>query len=210
MRALIFFAAGIGVALLANGVLPLRPTVDGRLNVIEQLLFRQEQALSSLKSAMNEQKSRPFSSAPKEAPAPPPLPPPPRALIRPEEGPSWQNYRVQKGDTLWHVAQTRWGKGDYYPLLFEDNPQLEICLYPGQVLKVQTDPRRVRRLFQQLTFFNASRTLLYYRYRVRPGETWESISQRLYRHRQRAAQLMALNREQMLRENQRILVAFDH
>lgn len=58
-----------------------------------------------------------------------------------KEAPASTFHIVAKGDTLWKVAESRYGKGhgDKYPLIFEANkPMLSHPdkIYPGQVLRV--------------------------------------------------------------------------
>lgn len=48
-------------------------------------------------------------------------------------------YTVKKGDTLWKIAETQYGKGDKYAVIFEANkPMLKHPdkIYPGQVLRI--------------------------------------------------------------------------
>jgi nucleoid-associated protein YgaU len=50
-------------------------------------------------------------------------------------------YTVAKGDTLWKIAETHYGKGHggKYPVIFEANkPMLKDPdeIYPGQVLRI--------------------------------------------------------------------------
>ncbi|CFN74058.1 LysM domain/BON superfamily protein [Bordetella pertussis] len=50
-------------------------------------------------------------------------------------------YTVQKGDTLWKIAEANYGKGKgaKYPTIFEANkPMLSDPdkIYPGQVLRI--------------------------------------------------------------------------
>jgi nucleoid-associated protein YgaU len=48
-------------------------------------------------------------------------------------------YTVEKGDTLWKIAQDHYGNGGKHPLIFEANkPMLDSPdkIYPGQVLRI--------------------------------------------------------------------------
>lgn len=48
-------------------------------------------------------------------------------------------YTVKKGDTLWKISETHYGKGDKYNVIFEANkPMLKHPdkIYPGQVLRI--------------------------------------------------------------------------
>ncbi len=58
-----------------------------------------------------------------------------------EKGQDATMYTVQKGDTLWKIAETHYGKGkgDQYPVIFEANkPMLSHPdkIYPGQMLRI--------------------------------------------------------------------------
>lgn len=59
------------------------------------------------------------------------LAPPPKEL---------KTYTVVKGDSLWKIAETHWGKGSLYPKLIEANPdQLKdekSVIHPGDVLVI--------------------------------------------------------------------------
>lgn len=58
-----------------------------------------------------------------------------------QEAPASKFHTVAKGDTLWKIAETEYGKGkgDKYPLIFNANkPMLTHPdkIYPGQVLRI--------------------------------------------------------------------------
>lgn len=59
------------------------------------------------------------------------LAPPPKEL---------KTYTVVKGDSLWKIAETHWGKGSLYPKLIAANPdQLKdekSIIHPGDVLVI--------------------------------------------------------------------------
>jgi len=63
------------------------------------------------------------------------------ALIVEQEAPKATMYTVVKGDTLWKIAESHYGKGNgaKYTLIFEANkPMLTHPdkIYPGQVLRI--------------------------------------------------------------------------
>lgn len=48
-------------------------------------------------------------------------------------------HTVEKGDTLWKIAETNYGDGSKYPVIFEANvPMIKDAdeIYPGQVLRI--------------------------------------------------------------------------
>ena len=51
-----------------------------------------------------------------------------------------KTYTVVKGDSLWKIAQTHWGKGALYPKLIEANPDKlkdeNSVIHPGDVLVI--------------------------------------------------------------------------
>ena len=49
-------------------------------------------------------------------------------------------YVVQKGDSLWSIAQKLWGNGADYPKLASYNNLTNMNIYPGQVLKTSETP----------------------------------------------------------------------
>lgn len=62
-------------------------------------------------------------------------------LTAKQEAPAANFYTVVKGDTLWKIAETQYGKGKgaKYPVIFEANkPMLSHPdkIYPGQVLRI--------------------------------------------------------------------------
>jgi nucleoid-associated protein YgaU len=69
-------------------------------------------------------------------------PPPPSTTATPTSLPTAKPstfHTVEKGDTLWEIAQKAYGKGSLYPLIFEANtPMLKHPdrIYPGQVLRI--------------------------------------------------------------------------
>lgn len=63
------------------------------------------------------------------------------SLSVPQEAPKAAMYTVKKGDTLWKIAETHYGKGQgaKHPVIFEANkPMLSHPdkIYPGQVLRI--------------------------------------------------------------------------
>ncbi len=53
--------------------------------------------------------------------------------------PEAQTYEIQKGDTLWAIAQKYYGNGASYPKIVEANqPMIKDAdeIYPGQVLRI--------------------------------------------------------------------------
>jgi nucleoid-associated protein YgaU len=52
-------------------------------------------------------------------------------------------YTVEKGDTLWEIAEKNYGKGNKYTVIFEANqPMIKDAdeIYPGQVLRIPVLP----------------------------------------------------------------------
>jgi LysM domain. len=47
-----------------------------------------------------------------------------------------RTYTVQKGDTLWRIAEKELGRGTRYPEIKKLNGLTSDTIYPGQVLKL--------------------------------------------------------------------------
>lgn len=57
----------------------------------------------------------------------------------PEASLSEQTYTVEKGDTLWKIANRFYGDGSRYPEIFKANSDVlknPDLIHPGQVLKI--------------------------------------------------------------------------
>lgn len=50
--------------------------------------------------------------------------------------PSYRNYTVKRGDSLWKIAQSQLGLGSRYPEIMELNELTGDSIYPGQILKL--------------------------------------------------------------------------
>lgn len=60
----------------------------------------------------------------------------PAAVVE-EKGSTY--YTVEKGDSLWKIAEANYGDGSKYPVIFEANvPMIQDAdeIYPGQVLRI--------------------------------------------------------------------------
>lgn len=122
----------------------------------------------------------PWKIDPKPAPAPEPLPAP---APEPAPEPRFRDVTVQKGDSLWLIAERELGSGSKHRLIQAANPNLDPNrLVPGQVVRIPLDSavalvdgRRESGSSAVTTSGSGER-----RYVVQSGDTLMGLSQKFY------------------------------
>ena len=60
----------------------------------------------------------------------------------PEQTSEVQFYEIQKGDSLWKIAQNFYGNGNDYPKIFDANKEVikdPDLIFPGQKIRIPMD-----------------------------------------------------------------------
>ena len=115
-----------------------------------------------------------------------------------------KQYIMGKNDSLWNMAEKYWGKGAYYPVLLEHNPWLSPIL-DNQGLRVQItkDKEQVRRDYENIIVRVSD--VFFFKYRVRPQDTWETITRTFLRRKEDRTLLKQINHHH-LKTGRRILI----
>lgn len=91
--------------------------------------------------------------------------------------PCFKIYRAKDTDTLWDISQALYGRGIYYPVLLEHNPDLRIFDISSQdTLRYLCDKSQASRIYKQITAMKNNRR--YWKYTLRPGDTRSTITER--------------------------------
>jgi len=86
-------------------------------------------------------------------------------------------YRAKENDTLWDISQDLYGRGVYYPVLLEHNPDLRIFdISSKDTLRYLCDKRQASRIYKKITALKKNRR--YWKYTLRPGDTRSIIAER--------------------------------
>ena len=86
-------------------------------------------------------------------------------------------YQARETDTLWGIAKRFYGKGRYYPVIMEQNPQLRISdIGSKSIMSLFSDPAQVPSIYADKTERKGG--MLLWKYTVQPEDTQESISSR--------------------------------
>ena len=92
-------------------------------------------------------------------------------------------YPCRNIDTLWDIAKQFYGKGKYYPIILEHNPNLSIYdLGTGVSLRISLNLLRNRdqvdNFYKQIT--ETIEGQVYWYYTISPGDTLSSITRKFY------------------------------
>ena len=91
--------------------------------------------------------------------------------------PCFKIYRAKDNDTLWDISQALYGRGIYYPVLLEHNPDLRIFDISSQdSLRYLCDKGQASRIYKKITAMKNNRR--YWKYTLRPGDTRASVTER--------------------------------
>ena len=98
-------------------------------------------------------------------------------LALPPSSLCFKTYRAKENDTLWDISQAFYGRGTYYPVLLEHNPDLGIFDISGRdTLRYLCDKRQVSQIYKKITAMKKNRR--YWKYTLRPGDTRASVTER--------------------------------
>ncbi len=98
-------------------------------------------------------------------------------IILNQPSPCFKIYRAKDNDTLWDISQTLYGRGIYYPVLLEHNPDLRIFDISSQdSLRYLCDKSQVSRIYKKITAMKNNRR--YWKYTLRPGDTRSTVTER--------------------------------
>lgn len=87
------------------------------------------------------------------------------------------NHIIQDNQTLWDIAKIYWGDGNLYPLFLEWNDLLSLYNYKsGDKIVIQGDSYYAKNLYDNFIIRISNKK--YYRYMVRPHDTWLVIQKR--------------------------------
>ena len=117
-------------------------------------------------------------------------------------------YTTTKEDTLWHIAEKFYGSGSYFPVLMECNPSLNIFdMEKGIPVRILKDNLLALRLYRKITGMVGNRICFYYR--VRKGDSFESIAGKFYNNEELAKRIREFNPHSELVPGKRIRIALN-
>ncbi len=94
--------------------------------------------------------------------------------------PVFRLYHATGEDTLWDIAEKYYGKGSYYPVLLEHNPNAGIYDIGKDVtLKILSNKERAAKIYKKIVIKKEGH--LFWRYSVVRGDTMQSIIKKYYK-----------------------------
>ena len=114
-------------------------------------------------------------------------------------------YQPKAKQTLWNIANKYYNNGRLYPVILELNPQLTIYSQQqyGRIKVLKTKPKAYE-IYNKIVIKKDSQTL--FRYQIKAGDSWETISMDFYGQPDRASFIKALNPNVKLTNGKRIVV----
>ncbi|MES9901465.1 MAG: LysM peptidoglycan-binding domain-containing protein, partial [Sedimenticola sp.] len=129
-------------------------------------------------------------------------------VLTPAATPTFTVYHAAPTETLWRIAQRFYGKGNYYPVLLEDNPGLTIHGSPdSRNLRIASQLEHVKEIYQRLVFSEDGRIL--FRYQARVGDSWRSLARDFYGNERRTNELTKLHGLSQPEPGQRLAIPLD-
>ncbi len=121
-------------------------------------------------------------------------------------------YPCRDIDTLWDLAKQFYGKGKYYPIILEHNPNISIYdLKTGVSLRISLNLLRNRdqvdNFYEQIT--KTIEGLVYWYYTISPGDTLSSITLKFYAPGSSTATISDLNLDVAIKPGNKLKIIME-